>query len=194
MRRRRWISVLLVGAGLVVALAGTGGGGGRDARPTAVQIVVTRSPIAAGAAVRAGDLATVAVPQSFAMRGAVVDPASAVGARAAVALPAGAPLMAAEIAQPAGRADDRDVAIRLDSAAGIPAGALAGARADLYATTSGHGGRTRAVLRNVLVVSASAEDGEAVATLRVPERVVPMLVAAEGGSSLRLVVRAPEEM
>jgi Flp pilus assembly protein CpaB len=184
--------MLLVGAGLVVALAGTGGGGGRDARPTAVQIVVTRSPIAAGAAVRAGDLATVAVPQSFAMRGAVVDPASAVGARAAVALPAGAPLMAAEIAQPAGRADDRDVAIRLDSAAGIPAGALAGARADLYATTSGHGGRTRAVLRNVLVVSA--EDGEAVATLRVPERVVPMLVAAEGGSSLRLVVRAPEEM
>jgi len=85
-RRRRRISMLLVGAGLVVALAGTGGGGGRDARPTAVQIVVTRSPIAAGAAVRAGDLATVAVPQSFAMRGAVVDPASAVGARAAVAL------------------------------------------------------------------------------------------------------------
>ena len=194
MRRRRWISVLLVGAGLVVALAGTGGGGGRDARPTSVQIVVTRGPIAAGTVVRAGDLATIAVPESFAMRGAVVDPASAVGARAAVALPAGAPLMAAEIAQPAGRADDRDVAIRVDSAAGIPAGALAGARADLYATTSGHGGRTRAVLRNVLVVSASAEDGEAVATLRVPERVVPMLVAAEGGSSLRLVVRAPEEM
>ena len=78
--------------------------------------------------------------------------------------------MVAELAQPAGRPGDRDVAVRLDAAAGIPAGALAGARADLYATTAGHGGRTRAVLRDVLVVSASADDGDAVATLRVPER------------------------
>ena len=51
-----------------------------------------------------------------------------------------------------------------------------------------------AVLRDVLVVSASAGDGDAVATLRVPERLVPVLVAAEGRSSLRLVVRAPEQM
>ena len=67
-------------------------------------------------------------------------------------------------------------------------------RDDLYATTAGRGGRTRAVLRDVLVVSASAGDGDAVATLRVPERFVPVLVAAEGRSSLRLVVRAPEQM
>ena len=194
MRRRRWISLALVAAGVVAALAGIGGGGGGHPEPAAVQIVVTRSQIAAGAVVRAGDLATVAVPQSIAVRGAVIDPASAVGARTAVALPAGAPLMVAELAQPVGRPGDRDVAVRLDAAAGIPAGALAGARADLYATMAGHGGRTRAVLRNVLVVSASADDGDAVATLRVPDRVVPVLVAAEGRSSLRLVVRAPEEM
>lgn len=194
MRRRRWISLLFVVAGVVAALAGFGSGGGEHGEPAAVQIVVTRTQIAAGAVVRAGDLATVAVPQSIAARGAVIDPASAVGARAAVTLPAGAPLMVAEIAQPAGRPGDRDVAVRLDTAAGIPAGALTGARADLYATTAGHGGRTRAVLRDVLVVSASAGDGDAVATLRVPERVVPVLVAAEGRSSLRLVVRAPEEM
>ena len=182
-------------AGVVAPqLAGIGGGSGAHPEPAAVQIVVTRSPISAGAVVSAGDLATVAVPQSIAVRGAVIDPASAVGARTAVALPAGAPLMVAELAQPVGRPGDRDVAVRLDTAAGIPAGALAGARADLYATMAGRGGRTRAVLRNVLVVSASADDGDAVATLRVPDRVVPVLVAAEGRSSLRLVVRAPEEM
>ena len=97
--------------------------------------------------------------------------------------------MAAELAQTVARSTDRDVAIRLDTAAGIPAGALSGVRADLYATSAR---RTSAVLRNVLVVQASAEDGEAVATLRVPERLVPMLVAAEGRASLRLVVRSPE--
>ena len=48
------------------------------------------------------------------------------------------------------------------------------------------------MLRNVLVVEATADDGEAVATLRVPERVVPTLVAAEGRATLRLVVRSPE--
>jgi pilus assembly protein CpaB len=188
MRRRRWISLALVAAGLLAMVSGMGGGdGSREA--AAVQVVVTRTPLAAGTLVQADDLATVAVPQSIAVRGAVVDPGAAVGRRSAVAVPAGVPLMTAELAEDRAGPDARDVAIRLDTAAGIPAGAAGGVRADLYATTAG---RTTPVLRNVLVVAASAADGEAVATLRVPDRVVPTLVAAEGRAVLRLVVRSPE--
>jgi hypothetical protein len=101
--------------------------------------------------------------------------------------------MTAELTAAVARPGDRDDAIRLDPAAGLPAGALAGVTADLYATRSGRRGGTRPVLHDVLVVSASAEDGEAVATLRVPERLVSPLVAAEGAGTLRLVVRAPEQ-
>lgn len=189
MRRRRWISLCVLGAGLLAALAGVGGGGDTSPAATRVQIVVVRQPIDAGHVLRAADLATAAVPQSMAVSGAVIDPAGAVGRRVAVAVPAGTPLMAAELAQSVAPSNDRDVAIRLDTAAGIPAGTLSGVRADLYATSAR---RTSAVLRDVLVVQASAEDGEAVATVRVPARLVPMLVAAEGRSSLRLVVRSPE--
>lgn len=192
MRRRRWISLALLAAALLAALGGIGGGGDGSPSATKVQIVIVRRTVDAGQLLQAADLATAAVPQSLAVRGAVIDPAGAVGRRAVVVLPAGTPLMTAELAEDLGRPTDRDVAIRLDTAAGIPAGALSGVRADLYATTLGPRGRTSAVLRNVLVVETTADDGEAVATLRVPERVVPALVAAEGRATLRLVVRTPE--
>ena len=82
---------------------------------------------------------------------------------------------------------ERDVALRMDSASGLPAGALAGMRADLYAVTPG-AGDVRLVLANALVVATSAQDGAATATLRVPVRLVRPLIQAESGASLRLVV------
>jgi hypothetical protein len=120
-----------------------------------------------------------------------VDRGQAVGRRAAVALPLGSPVMDAELTSGWQVADGHDVAVRLDDVAGIPAGDLAGLRADLYLTVAGRPPRTRCVLRGVLVVSARPGADGSVATPRLPERLVAVAIAAEGEGALRLVADAP---
>ena len=73
---------------------------------------------------------------------------------------------------------------------GLPAGDLAGARADVFLATPGRRSDPTIVLTDVLVVAADRSDGSAVATLRLPAAAVATIIAAEGRGSLRLVVRS----
>ncbi len=185
--RRRGSLVLWVAAAVLALAAVWGGGGGAQPAPDPlVQAVVLRQPVAAGHRITVADLALLRLPRSALPAGQLTDPAAATGRLAAVALPSGSPLMAPELVRQLAAPSDRDVALRLDTASGLPAGPLAGMRADLYALAPGRGG-VRLVLKNVLVVAASAADGTTTATLRVPGRLVAPLIQAEAGSSLRLV-------
>jgi Flp pilus assembly protein CpaB len=179
------LAVLLTIAGLVAL------GHSSAASPPiemATQVVVLRS-VAAGERLTADALAVARLPARYSLDGAVADPRAVLGRRVAVALPAGAPLMEAELASDAGLAAGRDVAVRVDDAAGLPAGDLAGAHADVVLARSGRDAVPTVVLSNVLVVAAGRADGTAVATLRLPPAAVGALIAAEGRGSLRLVVR-----
>src|SRR5436190_16393340 len=156
----------------------------REARATEV-VVLRDTP--AGAKITAGALGIVRVPARYAARGAVLETGAALGRRAIVALPAGAVLMAAEVSASEQLPDARDVAVRLDDAAGLPSGDLAGARADVLLVPAR--GTPAIVLADVLVVAARTSDGVSVATLRLRTGDVAAIVAAEGRGSLRLAVR-----
>jgi Flp pilus assembly protein CpaB len=180
-------------AGIVLAALGLGRlGSGTAAQTTAgrrvVRIVALR-PVGAGARIAAADLGTVRIPATWASPHQLADPADAIGRRAAVPLVPGAPVMDAEIASPGPLPAARELALRLDDVAGVPAGDLADVRGDVYLTSPGRGGRTRLVLANVLVLSARRDDAGSVATLVLPPAAVPDAIAAEGEGSLRLVVR-----
>jgi hypothetical protein len=84
----------------------------------------------------------------------------------------------------------RDVAVRLDDAAGLPAGELTGAHADVLLVPS-RGSTPETVLVDALVVAARTHDGAAVATLRLRQADVSAIIAAEGRGLLRLAVRSP---
>ena len=193
MSRHRRRSLALALAGVVLAVLGLSRlGAGADGRgPTGRRVVrvVALRPVARGARIAAADLGTVRLPAAWASPHQLADPAEAVGRRAAVALVAGAPVMDAEVTASTSPADARELALRLDQAAGVPAGDLADVRGDVYLTTPGRGSRTRLVLANVLVVSARRDDSGSVATLLLPAAAVPDAIAAEGEGSLRLVVR-----
>jgi hypothetical protein len=77
--------------------------------------------------------------------------------------------------------------VRLDGLAGVPAGGLSGATADLYLVEAGRTAVVRLVLQDVLVIEAERVDGASVATLRVPPNAVQALISAESAGSLRLV-------
>jgi len=192
--RHRRRSLCLALAGVVLAVLGVsrlGAGSGADGHVPAgrrVTRVVALRPVAQGARIAAADLATVRLPAAWASPHQLTDPADAIGRRAAVALVAGAPVMDAEVAPAATPEDARELALRLDAAAGVPPGDLADVRGDVYLTTPGRGSRTRLVLANVLVVSARRDDSGSVATLLLPPAAVPEAIAAEGEGSLRLVV------
>jgi Flp pilus assembly protein CpaB len=188
--RRRAIVYLVLAVALAVAgLAVLGHGSATAPRVrTATQVVVLRS-VAAGERLTADAIAVSRLPVRYAWSGAVSDPRAALGRRTAVALPAGAPLMEAELASHDGPVAGRDVAVRVDDAAGLPAGDLAGAHADVVLALPGRGAAPSVVLSNVLVVAAGRSDGTAVATLRLPRAAVGPLIAAEARGSLRLVVR-----
>jgi len=189
-RRRALIYAVLA---LVCGVAGLGMLGRQSApappAATATQVVVVR-PVPAGARLTAPDLAVVRLPARYAPGGVVSDPAAVLGKRLAVALPAGVALMDAELARDAATVSGRDVAVRVDDAAGLPAGNLAGVHADVVLAPPGRGSAPAVVLANVLVVAAGRTDGVAVATLRLPPAAVATLIAAEARGSLRLVVRA----
>jgi hypothetical protein len=184
----------LAALALVLAVAGLvelGSNAAPRRRPAAsAQVVVVRD-LEAGARLTPDARGFVRVPARYAARGAVISASAAVGRRLAVALPAGAVLMQPELQAGEQLAAARDVAIRLDGAAGLPAGDLVGARADVLLVPPGRAAAPAVVLADVLVVAAHTSAGVAVATLRLPAPAVGAVVAAEGRGSLRLVVRAP---
>ena len=195
MSRHRRRALALAAIAAVLAIAGLMLiGRGSEPRPReaiATEVVLVRD-IPAGARITTDVLGVVRVPARYAGRGAVVEPRAAIGRRAAVALPAGAVLMAAEVSGTERLPDSRDVAVRLDDAAGLPSGDLAGVRADVLLVPT-RGTTPAIVLADVLVVAARTSDGAAVATLRLPPGDVAAVVDAERRGSLRLAVRtAPD--
>jgi len=188
--RRRALALGAISALLVVAgLFELGRGSTRLRRGAVATEVVAVRNIPAGARITADALGVVRVPARYAVRGAVVDPRAAIGLRAAVTLPGGGLLMEAEVSRVERLAEARDVAVRLDDAAGLPAGDLAGAHADVVLVPT-RGETPAIVLADVLVIGARTSDGAAVATLRLAQAEVAAVVAAEGRGSLRLAVRA----
>ena len=192
MSRHRRRSVAFGALALVlalVALYGLGGSSGRPSLEPMQRVVSIRRPVSPGQRIAPADLATGAVPVTWANPHQLVDPGVAVGQLAAVALPAGAPLMDSELVRaPAGQ-DGRDVSLRLDEAAGLPLDPPDGLTADLYVVRPARVPRVQLVLADALVIASRTVDGAAVATLRVPARDVPALIRAESAGSLRLVGR-----
>jgi Flp pilus assembly protein CpaB len=184
--RRRAIGWIVVAAALaLVAVARSGGG--EASRPAMLrQVVLTARALPAGRPIQAPDLVVRRVPAQAASPHELGDPAAAVGRVPAVALPPRSPLMDAELAAPS-TSGRRDVALRLDDLAGVPAGDLAGGRADVYLIQSGRTPRIRRVLANVLVVSAGHSADGSVATLRLAPGLVARAISAEGAGQLRLV-------
>jgi Flp pilus assembly protein CpaB len=191
--RHRRRSVAFGALALVLALVALYGFGGSSGRPSLepMQRVVSMSrPVSPGQRIAPADLATGAVPVTWANPHQLVDPGVAVGQLAAVALPAGAPLMDSELARaPAGQ-DGRDISLRLDEAAGLPLVPPDGLTADLYVVRPARVPRVQLVLADALVIASRTIDGAAVATLRVRARDVPALIQAESAGSLRLVGRS----
>jgi Flp pilus assembly protein CpaB len=189
-QRRRSLTLLGLAAALVL-VALTGAGGGRPAPVSAplVRALVVQRALAAGARIEAADLRLVSLPAAARSAHQLTEARAAVGRRVAVALAPGEPLMDAELAGVVRDARARDVALRLDDAAGVPAGDLAGTRADVYLTLPRRGARPILVLTGAWVVNATSGDGSASATVRVPRAAVAGLIAAESSGSLRLVAR-----
>ena len=189
--RRRAIAFAALAIGLAIAgLAELGRGTAASPQGRTVSQVVVLEALPAGGRVSAEALGVVRVPARYAAPGVVADPEDAVGRRVAVAVPAGALLAEPELATDTRVVAGRDVAVRVDAAAGLPAGDLAGARADVFLATPGRRSDPTIVLADVLVVAADRSDGSAVATLRLPAAAVATIIAAEGRGSLRLVVRS----
>jgi Flp pilus assembly protein CpaB len=188
--RRRSIAFALAGVVLAVLAVGrlAAGGAARVAVSARVERLVTVRPVAAGSRIAAADLGVVRVPSAGASPHQLSAPGQAIGHRVAVTLVAGAPVMDAELVAGAAPADARAVAVRLDAAAGIPAGDLAGARADVYVTPPGRDPHSRLVLAGVVVLAAVRSDGGSVATLLLSRAAVPVAIAAESEGALRLVV------
>ena len=173
----------------LVGLYGFGGSGRPSPQPMQ-RVVSMRRPVAPGQRIAPADLATGAVPITWANPHQLADPGVAVGQLAAVALPAGAPLMDSELADSSAGQDGRDVSLRLDEAAGLPLDPPDGLTADLYLVRPGRAPRVQLVLADALVIASRTVDGVAVATLRVRAHDVPALIQAEWAGSLRLVGRS----
>ena len=192
MSRHRRRALVYLGLAVLLTITGLGVLGRRPAASpraqTATQVVILR-PVAAGERLTADVLAVSRLPARYVPSDGVADPRTVIGRRVVVALPAGASLMEAELANDDRLVPGRDVAVRLDDAAGLPAGDLAGAHADVVLASPGRGAAPMVVLSNVLVVAAERADGTALATLRLPPAAVGPLIAAEARGSLRLVVR-----
>jgi Flp pilus assembly protein CpaB len=187
-RRRAIVLAVLAAALAIGGLVELGRGSAAPRRERMATEVVAIRDVPAGARLSADVLGVVRVPARYANRGAVGDPRSAIGLRAAVALPAGALLLQPELSRDDRIADARDVAVRVDDAAGLPSAPLAGAHADVLLVRPGREAPA-VVLSDVLVVAARTTDGAAVATLRLAAADVSTIVAAEGCGSLRLAVR-----
>jgi Flp pilus assembly protein CpaB len=190
--RHRRRSIALALAGTVLALLGlmrlAGSGGDPATAVPRVGRLVTIRPVPAGSRITAADLGLQRIPAEYASVHQLSRAAQAVGLRAAVALAAGAPVMDAELLVRPRKPGAREVAVRLDDSAGMPAGDLTDVRADVYVTPPGRRPHSRLVLAGVVVLSASHADAGSVATLLLPAAAVPVAIAAEAEGTLRLVV------
>ena len=193
MSRHRRRSIAFALAGLVLALVAlermaAGGSDTATGAPRVARLVTVRL-VPAGTRLTAADLGVVRLAASAASPHQLARAAQAIGRRTVVTLVPGAPVMDAELTASRVPAHAREVALRLDADAGIPAGDLAGSHADVYLTPPGRRLPSRLVLAGALVVSATHADGVSVATLLLPSRAVPAAIAAESEGALRLVVR-----
>lgn len=159
-----------------------------------VELLVVERPIAAGAGIRSGDVRLRRVEYSTALRHALSRPADAIGLRAAVDLMPGAPVMDSEVTQAARHRRLVDVAVKVDTDAGVPAGVTSDVQGDLLLTTPGRPPHTAVVLSDVTVLSATHSPTSAVVTLRLPVNLVTAAIQAESVGDLRLVVHSPGDV
>jgi pilus assembly protein CpaB len=209
-RRRR--ALLLAGFALLLGGLAASDVASREAAlreqlgPT-VGVVVARTDLAAGSRIGREALSVREVPQRYAPRGAVGDPAALVGMRVNADVPAGQELLpvlvggqdAQAATGPALRSGERAAEV----VAAAPAGQVVpGARVDVLVTRDdrpGATGRTVLALEDVEVLAAgdapaAQEEGTArvAASLRVTLRQAVYLAAAQAfARELRLLPRAP---
>jgi pilus assembly protein CpaB len=204
-RRRR--AALLLGLALVLGTLAASDVARREAAlrtqvGPAVDVLVTRRPLAAGRRVQAGDLAVRRVPERFAPGGAATIPELVLGQKLAIAVPAGAAvgenLFAADRAGAGIRRGERAVEV---VAAGSPSLVVPSARVDVLVTRergTGGAGTTELALEDVEVLAArgarARDDAgpQVAATLRVTVRQAVYLAAAGAfAREIRLLPRAP---
>jgi pilus assembly protein CpaB len=174
-----------------------------------VRVLVTRAPVAAGAAPASARPLLRALPRRYAPPDAIASAARLLGARTAVALPAGS-ILTASVLRSDGAAAGPEAALGPGERAaevvahGDPRTIVPGARVDVLVTRDGDGGRpgtTVLALADVEVLAtrrarsaADDDDGGArvVASLRVRVRDAVYLAAAQAfARDLRLLARAP---
>lgn len=176
-----------------------------------VLVLVTRAPVAAGAAPASARPLLRALPRRYAPPDAIASAARLVGARTAVALPAGSILTGAVLrsdgaAVPAAALGPGERVAEV-LAHGDPRAVVPGARVDVLVTREGDGaqaGTTVLALADVEVLATRRARGGAadalaggagarvVASLRVRVRDAVYLAAAQAfARDVRLLVRAP---
>jgi pilus assembly protein CpaB len=171
----------------------------------AVGVVVARGDLAAGSRLTREALAVRQVPERYAPRGAVGDPAALVGMRVSADVAAGQELLPALVGAQGGAASGpalRPGERMAEVVAAAPAGqVVAGARVDVLVTRDdrpGAAGRTVLALEDVEVLAAAgaapADGGgpaRVAASLRVTLRQAVYLAAAQAfARELRLLPRA----
>jgi pilus assembly protein CpaB len=178
-----------------------------------VRVLVTRAPVAAGAAPARARPLLRTLPRRYAPPDLVASASQLVGARMAVALPAGS-ILTASVLRSDGAAAAPEAALAPGErvadvvAHGDPRAIVAGARVDVLVTREGDGARpgtTVLALEDVEVLAArpaprdsgdpAGDDGaRVVASLRVRVRDAVYLAAAQAfAREVRLLVRAPGE-
>ncbi len=179
----------------------------REGLGPSVGVVVARTDLAAGSTIRRDALSVREVPERYAPRGAVGDPAAVVGMRLSADVAAGQELLPALVATP-GAAAASGPAVGVgervaEVVAAAPAGQVVpGGRVDVLVTRDdrpGAPGRTVLALEDVAVLAvtsapAAESDGAArvAASLRVTVRQAVYLAAAQAfARELRLLPRAP---
>jgi pilus assembly protein CpaB len=166
-------------------------------------VLVTRAPLAAGAALASARPVLRVLPARFAPPDALASATALAGARAAVALPPGSYVTAATLRRPGAGAElrvGRGERVAEVVAQADPATVVAGAHVDVLVTrepTATRPGATVLALEDVEVLAArplrTADGGPRVAaSLRVSVHEAVYLAAAQSfARELRLLARAP---
>lgn len=194
----------LIAAVLSVRAVGPESLGGR--------IVIAREPLPAGLALDAGTVAevltTTPAPDDLAVRGLFADPAEAIGRRLAAPVAPGEPISQAALGGAPGTGPaplsvgERAVAVPLSAAGGSAAGASAGARVDVVASSGeGLAGTTTLIVSDAEVLAVAAPpasagaEAQGEALLRVSARQALRITAALNfAREVRLLVRPADEL
>jgi pilus assembly protein CpaB len=190
LHRRRALFLGALACVLAALGLASGGGSSTPADAAGVPVVVAARPLTPGQRLVAADLAVRIVPTGPLAAHLFADAAPLVGQRVGIPVEQGAPVVPGAIVRHVAQRDSRDIAVRLDDVAGVPAGDLVDVLGDLYLVAPGTRPSVTPVLEGVQVVDSAADGGRVVATLRVPPSAVSPLILAEAAGSLRLVVRS----